>query len=315
MLSTTPRPHDPTTPQGVKGILNTELESISDPSSSLSINNSILWLIGGVLFVTAAAKLWMLLTDSFSDVRVGISKEILWLSVALEFWLAWENFRSRNFSVMAFVNTIVFACFAIFSLSRWLTGYSSCGCSGNMELPIWFFILIDVIIVTWFMRSPFARVEFFRGFQQIRKFWNSIDLSKRGRWAGFAVLLIVLVAIQFSFATPVRSMLFGSPMIKAIVSFDEKLSYNRESTGVVEIINNSRQSAKIIGMSRSCRCFDLADSPISMSIPASDRLVLPLVIKPIKSGPLHQRVELYLDHPKQFRVDINVVDFVSGEKR
>ena len=95
------------------------------------------YLIGSLLAATALAKLWMLLTDSFADIRVGIPREILWLSVALEFWVAFENFRIRDRQVLAFINTVVFGTFAALASIRWLLGYGSCGCSGNLELPAW----------------------------------------------------------------------------------------------------------------------------------------------------------------------------------
>jgi hypothetical protein len=88
---------------------------------------------------------------------------------------------------------------------------------------------------------------------------------------------------------------------------------DQEQSGQVELLNHSFQPAKIIGISRSCRCFDISQDPVSQIIPANGRLVLPLVIKPNKLGPLHQRVELYVDHPIMFRVNVNVVSSVQGE--
>ncbi len=67
-------------------------------------------------------------------------------------------------------------------------------------------------------------------------------------------------------------------------------------------------------MEQSCRCFELVEDPVSKIIPANEQILLSLAIKPNKSGPLHQRVNLFLDHPKQFRVNIDVVSSVKGEE-
>ena len=107
--------------------------------------------------------------------------------------------------------------------------------------------------------------------------------------------------------------MFGEDAIQATVTIDDDLTLDIETTGQVELVNRSYQPAKIIGVLSSCRCFDISEDPVSKIIPASGALVLPLVIKPNKVGPLHQRVELYLDHPKQFRVSISVVSSVKGE--
>ena len=122
----------------------------------------------------------------------------------------------------------------------------------------------------------------------------------------------IIVVLQLPSAAPIRAMLVGEPLIQATVSLHDELILNRETTGQVEIWNCSSQPAKIIGFSRSCRCFDLSENPISQTIPATGRLVFPLVIKPTKLGSLHQRVELILDHPKQYRMNIDVFGSVKG---
>ena len=123
----------------------------------------------------------------------------------------------------------------------------------------------------------------------------------------------LIFAIQLPIAAPLRAMMFGENPIQAIVKIDGELVLDQQQTGQVELLNQSFRPAKIVGISRSCRCFDVQEDPISQTISANGRLTLPLVIKPNKLGPLHQRVELYLDHPKQFRVSVSVVSFVKGE--
>ena len=123
----------------------------------------------------------------------------------------------------------------------------------------------------------------------------------------------LIFGMQLPIAAPLRAMMFGEDVIQAIVKINDDLVLDQQQTGQVELVNRSLQPAKIVGISRSCRCFDIEEDPISQTIPANGRLTLPLVIKPNKLGPLHQRVELYLDHPKQFRVNVSVVSSVKGE--
>jgi hypothetical protein len=272
------------------------------------------YLIGLLLTAMAIAKLWMLLTDSFADIRIGLPKEILWLSVAFEFWLALENFRLRDQRVMAFINTIVFASFAIFASVRLAMGYKSCGCSGSLEIPAWVFIVIDLGIVAWFAGTGRSRRRLLDGSRFLVHQWSECTPDRRGRWAGLLVFALLLVALQQPIINPVRAFLFSESPIKSVLYLDaEDLMVNQLSTGYVELLNRSLQPAKIVGLTKSCRCFDFGEDPISTVIPTNGKVKLPLLIKPTRSGSLQQRVELYLDHPKQFRLKIDVVKNVKGE--
>jgi hypothetical protein len=289
---------------------DSELDSRNHPLSRLPF-----YLIGLLLSATAIAKLWMLLTDSFADIRIGLPKEILWLSVGFELWLAFENFRLRDYRVLSLVNTVVFEFFVLFASVRWLMGYTSCGCSGNLELPAWMFILIDFGIVGWFSTTSNQRNNLAAGCRMLWSSWQNWPPEKRGRWAGLIIFGGLVIGMQLPFAAPLRAMIVGESTIIAVTHLDGELFLNRGAKGTVVIHNRSSQPAKIIGISRSCRCFDLTEYPISKTIPANGRLVLPLVIKPNRLGPLHQRIGLFLDHSKQFRVNVDVVSSISGAKR
>jgi hypothetical protein len=254
----------------------------------------------------------MLLTDSFADIRIGLPKEILWFSVAFELWLAFENFRVLDHRVIAFINTIVFASFAIFASIRLAMGYGSCGCSGSLEIPAWIFILIDIGIVAWFARSTFRRIQMASGWLQLVQVWQAWSPETRGCLAGLAVLSSTLVAMQLPDAAPLRAMVLGEPPMQAVVRIDGELVHNKESTGQLKIDNRSGRPAKIVGMSRSCHCLNLVEDAFSKTIPANGRITLSLVVKPNKLGPLHQRVTLFLDHPKQFRLNVDVFGSVKG---
>jgi hypothetical protein len=274
-------------------------------------------LIGVLLLFTALAKLGMLVTDSFADVRVGISKKILWFSLLAELGLAYLNFRQKHPDSLALLNTVVFSSFAIFAAGRLLLGYGGCGCAGNLEIPGWVFLTIDISIVSWFCRNGNARWELIATARELIACGSRCSPERRGRWAGAAVFAGLLLSWVFGWQvpliTPVLERVLGSDTIQTLVRIDDPLILDVQATGQVEIANRSSHPAKIIGISRSCRCFDLSEDPISKIIPANGRLTLPLVIKPNKTGPLHQRVELYVDHPKLFRVNVGVFCSVKGE--
>jgi hypothetical protein len=278
-------------------------------------------LIGLLLSVTAIAKLWMLLTDPFADIRVGLPKSILWISVALELALAWFNFRATLGSdplpsrTMLLVNLAVFAAFGLFSTTRWLLGYRSCGCSGSLELPIWFFVIFDLGLVVWLVILGRRHGLLDNAGSYLVSVWRSWSPERRGQFAGAGLFLAVMVALQMPFVASLKAMILGEPKIQATVVVNDSLKVGEESSGEVELRNVSSVPARIVGVSRSCRCFDLRDDAIALVVPPHSSISRALVIQPRKPGPLHQRVELFLDHPEQFRVAIDLVGTVSGGEK
>lgn len=74
--------------------------------------------------------------------------------------------------------------------------------------------------------------------------------------------------LQLPVAQSVWTSIMGKPSIVGMVSIDGELILDKPQTGAVTLKNRSKQSAKVIGMDRSCRCFELADDPIGLVIPA-----------------------------------------------
>ena len=93
------------------------------------------------------------------------------------------------------------------------------------------------------------------------------------------------------------------------------LAVGGSASAVVELRNRSAFPARIVGVARSCRCFDFREDPVSLVLPAHARITRALVIRPRRSGPIHQRIDLFLDHPEQFRLAVHLVGSVSGESR
>lgn len=289
--------------------------SVNKPSVKIGLVARIpFYLIASLLSATAMAKVWMLLADPFADIRAGIPKEILWGTVVFELWLAIENLRIRDHRVLASIDVFIFSAFAIFSGVRWAMGYGSCGCAGNFEVPPWFFLLIDIGIVLGFLSSAVRRSVVFDGWRELANWWNGWSTAAKGQLVGLLLFVGFLGFLQLPIAAPLRASVLGESPIQAIVRVDGDLVLGKESIGQVEIWNHSSQSAKVIGMERSCRCIKLSGDPTAQVIAARGKDSLPLIILPNKAGPLHQRFVLFLDHPIQFRMNIDVVGSVKGVK-
>ncbi len=270
------------------------------------------YLIASLLSAPAMAKVWMLLTDPFADIRAGIPKEILWGTVVFELWLAFENLRIRDQRVLASIDVSTFSAFAIFAGVRWALGYASCGCAGNFEVPPWFFLLIDIGIVLGFLSSALRRSLVFDGWHELANWWNGWSAAARGRLAGLLFFVGFIGFLQLPIAATLRASVFGELPILATVKLDGELIVGKESVGNVEIWNRSGRPAKIIGLERSCKCFGLTEGPIAKIIAPNGHISVSLVISPENPGPLHQRIVLFLDHPTQFRMDIDVFGSVKG---
>jgi hypothetical protein len=153
------------------------------------------------------------------------------------------------------------------------------------------------------------------GLLQIVLGWSSRSPENRGCLAGVGISGVLIAGMQLPAASPLRVIVLGEPAIQAVVQIDGELILDQESTGLVKLQNRSGQPAKIIGIARSCRCFDLVEDPVTKIIRANEQVSLPLAIKPNKFGLFHQRVEVYLDHPQQLRMNVDVVGYVQGAKR
>jgi hypothetical protein len=80
------------------------------------------------------------------------------------------------------------------------------------------------------------------------------------------------------------------------------LTVRLQSKGEVTIRNLTDIPAKIVGFERSCRCVGFESNPASQVVPGFGNVTLTFLFVPRKSGPVRQRIILYTDHPKQFRV-------------
>jgi hypothetical protein len=271
------------------------------------------WLIALLLLFTAGAKVWMLLTDPFTEVRLAISREILWLGIAIEFSVAVVNLMSNRLVSISCVNFLLFLGLGVFAFARWLLGYQNCGCAGTLELPTWIFIVIDFGIVSVILFINQNTHFLSRGIDSFRKVWRGFTPTIRGQFAGISFFSIFLIALQLPFATPVRTAIFGKPLVVSTVRIPDDMMVGIETLGEVEIRNHSSFPARIIGVRRSCACFDFSTTPMGEIIPPNGMFSQVIYVKPKQTGRLLQQVDLFLEHPKQFRVPVIVYGKVKGD--
>gem|GEM_PF-6978141 len=243
--------------------------------------------------------------------RCRTVEEILWVSVGFEIWLAVFNFICKDMLLLTIVDLSVFIAFSVFGTVRWWMGYSSCGCSGGVELPVWFFVLLDAGIVVLLVVMTRGIRPVLAGFKRLSSMWQGWSSGHRGRLAGLVLAAILVIFLQIPYAAQLRAMVLGEPPVKGIARISGELLLGHESVGQIELSNRSGEPARIIGVERSCSCVRLLQSPASEVIVANANSSLSIVLEPIKSGPFHQRVVLYLDHSKQLRVNVDVLGFVK----
>lgn len=143
----------------------------------------------------------------------------------------------------------------------------------------------------------------------MKKLWISWSPKARGRLVGLAFFLGVIGFLSLYLASPLRQLIFGDgpAAIVARVENIDQWVVGKEAKCQVEISNRSNLPTKIVGITDSCSCLNFDENLVPQVIPPNGKLTLPFSIKPYIAGPIHQRVILFLDHPKHFRMHIDVV--------
>ena len=262
-----------------------------------------------ILFTSAVGKLWLLLIDPFAEIRAGLPNEIIWVSVALDFWLAFENFTIRNHRILLLLNTVVFSGFLVFSFVRMFMGYSSCGCMGKLEVPTWLILFFDSAIVIAILRNVTNRKMISMGWREAISRYSSYSVASKGRIFGAIIFCIVLLVIQLPGFASVRGFILGKELITATVEYQDHLILDQETVIEVEIRNRSGIDASVAGIASSCGCVRFTRRPRQIG----SSLVVPVEITPNRTGTFAQRILVFLDHPNQFRMNIDVLGFVKKE--
>jgi len=274
----------------------------------------VFFLIGCLLTVTAVLKLWMLLTDPFADVRLSLSREVLWVVVVFELFLAFANFVFGSRKWLPAIDSFVFTAFGIFSCVRYLLGFDGCGCAGAIEIPNLVFIVTDFAIVAFLALFCWQQNNRLFGLFELRRELKSLRAEQKGVLIGLSVFLVGVFLIQLPIAEKFRVTVLGGRLISGKVDVLDDVRLGKETVGVAKLVNLSDHPARVMGSAKSCSCFALARDIRGTIIPANSTVTVPIVIRPKKVGQLRQRIDIYLQHPEQFRVGISVFSFAKGSE-
>ena len=258
-----------------------------------------------LITVTGLAKAWLLAFHPFPDLAAGIPLWALWLAVLLESGLLLIALWPRipfEFKMGAFFS--FFACAAIYSGWRTMTGAESCGCAGALDIPPWPFFVLDLMIVASLIH---LRKSWFDA-AKIRGFLFRPDVV--GATAGCFLVIGLLVFSQTSVGSELADRFMrGYSVTARTASFG--VARGTESREVDLVLKNrAKTPARIIGFRASCSCV-VPDQSAFAVIPAGGELSLPIAVTPEKRGRFHQRVLFYLDTPRQFVVAADITGFVQ----
>jgi len=253
------------------------------------------------LVFAGLSKLWVLFTDPFPDIALGITKELLCVLIGFELYLGLWNIAAKTRDVLSFFNSITFGLFGTYATVRWLLGYHSCGYAGVIQVPILYFVILDFSICAYF---AFSVVGNFWAIGQ--RWWKDLSQSSRGRLAASAAVISLLLVFQFPFAARLRGQILGDGPIRSEVAFSDQLQVGRTVTCEVSIFNSSGSKTKVVGAENSCTCIGFPNVD-GVEIPPGSSHKLSLTVRPTSPRRIHQRVVLFMDHPEQFRMNIDVV--------
>ncbi len=253
--------------------------------------------LGIILLATAFLKLWMLLTDPFADIKIGFPTLIIWFSVGVEFWVAYQNFRSSNSNWLSLLNTGLFSVFFLVSAIRWQMGYRSCGCTGALEVPSWIVLCFDCGVLALLVFSQNSRRCIANGWRELTSGFSKTESAST--WLGWTCG-IGMVFIAYTF--------LASPEPLQIVA--ERINLGKteidcKQTVVINLVNKSDNEAKVLGATTSCTCVSLEDRKPFRLAPNSTKQFR-IEVTPLKPGFMHQRVVFYLDSPQQNVVAVDV---------
>ena len=272
---------------------------------------NLFFFIGLLLTLTAIGKFWQLFTDPFADIRSGYPTIVLWLGAFVELGVVWLLTSRAEVPVKLTALIGLFSIFSVVSLGRWLTGNSSCGCAGSLEIAPWISTLMSCVVIgllVWAGNSWKKSNE-----KSIIAFWRQPwSQNTTAGILGFAGL--VSVGIVFAiFGQPLLPSAFSSigDSVKAPPRLDiGNVKAGSVVTSEVEFENSSDRPVFVLGSQSSCVCVFGQNEKIE--IPANGSAMVPIIVEPRDGGTFYNRIVFFLDSPDQKTVSVNLSGFVSS---
>ncbi len=258
--------------------------------------------------VAAVLKGWLLLTDSFADLRTGYPTTILLLAIAIELSSSLFLVFGRDLTIKWLLLAGLFGQFFTISASRYLMGITGCGCLGSIELPRWLLPQNSALVLAGLF--AFARYSGTRPLFRFRE--TSHDL--RARIANPAIgggmvslLLIVVGTIAFPFVRtyPIVTGFLGEAPMPSVRFTAGDLAVDESVELAIPWRNGTSEKVDFFGSQTSCTCVGLTNP--RMSVNPSEQVELTVNVRPRKPGLFHQRIVCFVDHPQQDRLTLDVI--------
>lgn len=214
-------------------------------------------------------------------------------------WLV-SGFRPSGSVVLA---SLVFATFAVVSFFFGVTGQSSCGCFGQVDINPWFVFTFDVVVL---MGLIFL---LYRG--------NVVEGLRPAGIVLTCCLLVNLVLCCFVYAW------FGSPsralaeLRGQVVSVHEiPVSFGEGRTGEllsapVTLHNLSSRPIRIIAGTSDCSCLATNDLPVTIPAGGSTTLSVDVILNG-NSGVMSRTITLVTDASEQPLVIVPIWAIITG---
>jgi len=272
----------------------------------------VLAVIGTILILSAGAKLWLLVSDPFADLKTGYPLLVLWLAVAAEASVGLLGILRSGDDLSWFANVVLFGVLFAVSTSRMALGFPSCNCFGEIQLPVWFTPIMNCLVLT--ILFTVKTIPGNRPHTRLGEFMQSSSAKLREpRYAGSALALLAFVALVFwnGWNGQANSLdltkVFGRSVFPDKRILVDNLVLNQLKDVKISLYNGSARDCQIVGGVVSCECVARVDG--ENTIASGKSIELLLRVKPTSHGAWHQRVVYYLSHPQQSRF---VVDLVGG---
>jgi uncharacterized membrane protein YphA (DoxX/SURF4 family) len=111
------------------------------------------WIVGCLLVIAAVLKAAQLIVDPTGAIAGPFGSSLLAAHIGIELGLGLLVLSGMFWRQVRWAAILLFAMFAVHSLSRALSGNASCGCFGPIDLSPWWTFALDVAIVAGLLVS------------------------------------------------------------------------------------------------------------------------------------------------------------------
>ena len=264
----------------------------------------VFFLIGLLLSVTAILKLWMLMTDPFSDIITGMASELTWFIALVETAVVLVLLSEVSRKVKAIGVIVLFLGFLGGACIRLSMGSATCGCFGYFSASPMMAALLDglVILVMVFLLVHEIRL----GKRNERNQWLSgITKIPSPAFALGFVAAVFLWTLTYTSTADGFLGIFRIPpaVIASAVDLGDR-RVNESPVCQIQLTNRSHLPVRIVGSQKSCGCLLLEE--VSKTIPPNGTVTCPVLVRLQNTGLFRQRVMFLLDSKRQFSVAVDI---------